>query len=149
MGVVIVGTGVSTPSWSPLTHGARRLADRAATACLQTADSAADAIDVLINVGVYREKGLGEPALAALIQEDVEANAGRVTPGRHGTFSFDIDNGACGVLTGADVIRGFLTSRAIKAGMITASDSGPDPITPGHCRGPKRAARCCLRSTTQ
>ena len=128
MGVVIVGTGVKSPTLSPLSHGARRLADAAARECLRGATHVPDAIDVLINVGVYRERGLGEPALAALIQEDVSANAGHVSPGRHGTFSFDIDNGACGVLTGADVIRGFLTSEAIKVGMVTASDSGPGPV---------------------
>ena len=128
MGVIVAGTAVVLPTWSPRTHGALRLADAAARTCLANAGHRAEALDLLVNVGVYRERGLGEPALAALIQEDVAANAGRVTPGRHGTFSFDLDNGACGVLTGLDVTRGFLTSQASRLAMVVASDSGPDPV---------------------
>lgn len=128
MGVVVRSTSVARPTWSPLTHGARRLADTALRRCLAAADYRPDAIDLLVNVGVYRERGLGEPALAALIQQDIAANAGRVSETRHGTFSFDVDNGACGVLTGMDVVRGFLVSRAIHVGSVVASDSGPDPV---------------------
>src|SRR4051794_26928377 len=128
MGVVVIETSVARPTWSPLTHGARRLADTAARDCLHAAGFRPEALDLLVNVGVYRERGLGEPALAALIQQDVAANAGQVSAGGHGTFSFDIDNGACGLLTGLDVVRGFLTSDAIRVGMVVASDSGPDPV---------------------
>ena len=128
MGVVIIGTAVARPTWAPLTHGARRLANAAAQECLRRAGQRSEALDLLINAGVYRERGLGEPALAALIQQDVAANAGRITAGQHGTFSFDIDNGTCGVLTGIDVVRGFLTSEAVHLGMVVASDSGPDPL---------------------
>lgn len=128
MGVVIVGTGVFRPTVKPWTHGARRLADGAARRALRQADRAAGDVDLLVNTGVYRERGLGEPALAALIQEDVDANAGDLAADHHGTFSFDIDNGACGVLTGIDVLRGFLASGAITLGMIVTSDSGPGPL---------------------
>lgn len=79
-------------------------------------------------MGVYRERGLGEPALAALIQEDVGANPGHPPVGGHGTFSFDIDNGACGVLTAAHVVRGFLESGAARWCAVVASDSGPGPV---------------------
>src|SRR5581483_6555748 len=120
MGVVVAGAAVAAPSWSPLTHGARRLADAAVQACLRNSDRRSEELDLLVNVGVYRERGLGEPALAALIQQDVAANAGRIASDRHGTFSFDIDNGGCGVLTGLDVLRGFLTSQAIRVGMVVA-----------------------------
>jgi 3-oxoacyl-[acyl-carrier-protein] synthase-3 len=82
---------------------------------------------MLVNAGVYRERGLGEPALAALIQQDVGANPALVSTSRHGTFSFDIGNGVCGALTGLDVLRGFLDSQAIQLGAVVASDSGPDP----------------------
>lgn len=127
MGAVVVGTAVAQPTWQPLTHGARRLADAALRDCLRRADYGPESLDLLINAGVYRERGLGEPALAALIQQDVGANPARDGAHRHGTFSFDIANGACGVLTGVDVLRGFLTSHAIHVGAVVASDSGPDP----------------------
>ncbi|HET6818087.1 MAG TPA: 3-oxoacyl-[acyl-carrier-protein] synthase III C-terminal domain-containing protein [Mycobacteriales bacterium] len=109
-------------------HGARRLADAAARSCLDEAGIPADDVDLLVNAGVYRERGLGEPALAALIQEDVEANVGRPDRHDHGTFSFDIDNGACGVLTGVHVTHGLLLSGAIRRALVVASDSGPGPV---------------------
>ena len=89
-------------------------------------------LDLLVNVGVYRERGLGEPALAALIQKDVGANLGHPPVGEHGTFSFDLDNGACGVLTAAHVVRGFLESGAARRAVVVASDSGPDPLHADH-----------------
>lgn len=128
MGAVIRAAAASTPSLSPRSHGARRLADEAATRCLTDASIAGDDLDLLVNVGVFRERGLGEPALAALIQEDIGANLGHPPVGGHGTFSFDLDNGACGILTGMHLIRGFLESRAISWGLVVASDSGPDPV---------------------
>ena len=38
-------------------------------------------MDMLINAGVYREDSMGEPALAALVQEDIGANLGRSPAG--------------------------------------------------------------------
>ena len=128
MGVVIAGAAFVRPDQRPWTHGARRLADNAVQECLQAADRSPDDLDLLVNAGVYRERGLGEPALAALIQEDVHANVGDIDLGGHGTFSFDIDNGGCGVLTGVDLVRGFLTSGAARLGVVVASDSGPGPV---------------------
>lgn len=127
MGVVIRGSAAVRPTRWPLSHGARRLADAAIRKSLADAGRAASDVDMLVNAGVYRERGLGEPALAALIQEDVEANRGGTTAAGHGTFSFDVDNGACGPLTGVDVLRGFLSSGAIGLGIVVASDSGPGP----------------------
>src|SRR5690348_881949 len=128
MGAVIRAAAAATPSTWPGSHGARRLADAAATSCLTDAAVAPDDLDLLVNVGVFRERGLGEPALAALIQEDIGANLGHPPVGGHGTFSFDLDNGACGALTGMHLVRGFLESRAVRWGLVVASDSGPDPL---------------------
>jgi len=130
MGVVITGTATSRPT-NPGSHGARRLADIAARHCLDDAGRSAGEVDMLVNAGVYRERGLGEPALAALIQEDVDLNA-QPRDNAHGTFSFDIDNGACGFLTAVDLLRGFLLANAIDLGMAVASDSPPGPL---HTRG--------------
>lgn len=126
MGVVIETTAVAVPT-GPASHGARRLADTAARHCLHEAGRDPATVDMLVNAGVYRERGLGEPALAALIQEDLDANPTPRDAG-HGTFSFDIDNGACGFLTGVDLLRGFLLSGAIEVGMLVASDSPPGPL---------------------
>jgi 3-oxoacyl-[acyl-carrier-protein] synthase-3 len=110
---------------------ARRLADAAAQACLRRAGLAPGDVDMLINAGVYREDGMGEPALAALIQEDISANPGHPPVGRHGTFSFDIANGICGVISAIQVVTGFLRSGAIKHGLIVTSDVHPNPSRAG------------------
>ena len=88
-------------------------------------------IDMLINAGVYREDNMGEPALAALIQEDIGANLGQPPIGGHGTFSFDLMNGTCGVLSAIRVEAGFLRSGVIRLGAIVTSDVDPDLAGPG------------------
>ncbi|HTS95114.1 MAG TPA: 3-oxoacyl-[acyl-carrier-protein] synthase III C-terminal domain-containing protein [Streptosporangiaceae bacterium] len=104
---------------------ARRLADAAARACLAHAGRQPGDVDMLINAGVYREDNMGEPALAALIQEDIGANLGQPPIGEHGTFSFDLINGTCGVISAIRVETGFLRSGVIRLGAIVTSDVEP------------------------
>ena len=106
---------------------ARRLADAAAKACLAHAGRPSGDVDMLINAGIYREDNMGEPALAALIQEDIGANRGQPPIGGHGTFSFDLMNGTCGVISAIQLQSGFLRSGVIRLGMIVTSDVHPNP----------------------
>jgi 3-oxoacyl-[acyl-carrier-protein] synthase-3 len=110
---------------------ARRLADDAAKACLARARKPPGDVDMLINAGIYREDNMGEPALAALIQEDIGANLGQPPIGGHGTFSFDLMNGTCGVISAIQLQAGFLRSGVIKRGLIVTSDVHPNPKEPG------------------
>jgi 3-oxoacyl-[acyl-carrier-protein] synthase-3 len=105
---------------------ARRLADNAARNCCALAGRQTGDVDMLINVGTYREDNMGEPALAALIQEDIGANRSQPAAGRAGTFSFDLLNGACGVITAIQVEAGLLTSGVIQLGAVVSSDVQPD-----------------------
>jgi 3-oxoacyl-[acyl-carrier-protein] synthase-3 len=105
---------------------ARGLADAAAKACLAQAGRRPGDVDMLINAGIYREDSMGEPALAALIQEDIGANPGEPPVGAHGTFSFDLLNGACGVITAIQLESGLLRSGVIRYGAIVTSDVDPD-----------------------
>jgi 3-oxoacyl-[acyl-carrier-protein] synthase-3 len=82
-------------------------------------------IDLLVNTGLYHDRMLGEPALAALIQEDIGAHPEDPHEGGHGTFSFDIANGACGVLDALQVADGFLRAGTIRRALVVASDTGP------------------------
>jgi 3-oxoacyl-[acyl-carrier-protein] synthase III len=109
---------------------ARRLADDAARACLAHAGKKPGDIDMLINTGIYREDNMGEPALAALIQEDIGANLGQPPIGGHGTFSFDLFNGTCGVITAIRIESGLLDSGVIRLGAVVASDVDPDHGSP-------------------
>lgn len=105
---------------------ARRLADAAAQACLEHAGAGPGDIDMLINAGVYREDNMGEPALAALVQQDIGAGLGQPSAGGHGAFSFDLINGACGVISAIQLEAGLLRSGVISLGAIVASDVDPD-----------------------
>jgi 3-oxoacyl-[acyl-carrier-protein] synthase III len=105
---------------------ARRLADAAARNCLALAGRQPRDVDMLINVGIYREDSMGEPALAALIQEDIRANRGQPPTGGPGTFSFDLLNGACGAITAIQIESGLLRSGVIGLGAVVASDVHPD-----------------------
>jgi 3-oxoacyl-[acyl-carrier-protein] synthase III len=105
---------------------ARRLADSAARSCFALAGCKPADVDMLINVGVYRENSMGEPALAALIQEDIGANLGHPPTGGTGTFSFDLLNGACGVINAVQIESGLLQSGVIRLGAVVSSDVQPD-----------------------
>src|SRR6185312_1331867 len=106
-------------------HSALRLAVRAAKKSLDAAVRDANEVDLLVKAGLYRDKNLGEPALAALIQEDIGANPEDPHGNTHGTFSFDVANGTCGILTGLQIVDGFMRSRTITRAVITASDADP------------------------
>ena len=109
---------------------ARRLADAATRACLAHAGREPGDIDMLINAGVYREDNMGEPALAALVQEDIGANRGQPPTEGHGTFSFDLINGMCGVLSAIQLETSFLHSGVIQLGAIVTSDVDPNSTDP-------------------
>jgi 3-oxoacyl-[acyl-carrier-protein] synthase-3 len=104
---------------------ARRLADAAARNCFALARRGPRDVDMLINVGIYREDSMGEPALAALIQEDIGANLGQPPTGGPGTFSFDLMNGACGAITAMQIESGLLQSGVIRLGAVVSSDAHP------------------------
>lgn len=106
-------------------HSALHLAVTAAKECLDRAGCDPDELDLVVNAGIYRDRNMGEPALAALIQDDIGANPEDPHAGAHGTFSFDIANGACGVLTGLQIVDGFLRAHTVQRALVVASDADP------------------------
>jgi 3-oxoacyl-[acyl-carrier-protein] synthase-3 len=132
---MVMGTHIEA-AWAQASSGprkatARRLADAAARNCLARAGCAPRDVDMLINVGMYREDNMGEPALAALIQQDIGANPGHSPAGRPGTFSFDLLNGACGAITAIQIESGLLKSGVIQLGAVVSSDVKPGLGDPG------------------
>ncbi|HZM38619.1 MAG TPA: hypothetical protein VFB94_05865 [Acidimicrobiales bacterium] len=117
-----VATATGGRGRRPSAHG---LADAVARRALHDAGLPARDVDLLINAGLYHDRNLGEPALAALIQEDIGANPEDPHAGGHGTFSFDVANGSCGLLTGLQVADGFLRAGTIRHALIVASDARP------------------------
>jgi 3-oxoacyl-[acyl-carrier-protein] synthase-3 len=127
MGTIIEASATATAHHQPFAPGALKLAGAAARLCLERASRTADELDLLVNAGVYHDKLINEPALASLIQQDIGANPDQHAAGGHGTFSFDVSNGACGLLTGIQVVDGMLASGTIRLGMVVASDMDPEP----------------------
>jgi 3-oxoacyl-[acyl-carrier-protein] synthase III len=125
MGTTIDAVAVVAGSRRRHNHSGRKLADAAARTCLERAGVDGDEVDLLVNAGLYHDRILGEPALAALIQEDIDANPEDPHGGGHGTFSFDVANGACGMLTGLQIADGFLRAGTIHRALVVASDADP------------------------
>ena len=126
MGTIIEAAGTATGGGMS-SVGAMALADAAARSCLERANRTADEVDLLINAGVYLDRSISEPAIAALIQEDIAANPEYKVGEGHGTFSFDVRNGASGLLTGMQLVDGMLASGTVKLGIVVAADADPDP----------------------
>lgn len=107
-------------------RGALHLSDLAAQSCLARAHRSPSDLDLVINVGLYKDRSIAEPALAAIIQEDLGANPGHpAAVGRHGTFSFDLVNGGVGMLTAAQLIDGFVAAGPARLGLVVAGDADP------------------------
>jgi 3-oxoacyl-[acyl-carrier-protein] synthase-3 len=127
MGTIIEASAIATAQRKRFAHGARKLADAAARLSLERAGRRVDEVDLLINAGVYHDKIVSEPAFASLIQEDIDADPDHPPGAGHGTFSFDIANGGCGLLTAVHVVDGLLSSGTAKLGLVVASDMDPEP----------------------
>lgn len=104
-----------------------RLSARAASQCLNDAQIDPCTIGLLVNTGIYRYKNTGEPSIAALIQKRIAScNHTNNDPVKSGsTFSFDINNGGCGLLTGIEIIHSAIINEEINYGMVVTGDSEP------------------------
>jgi 3-oxoacyl-[acyl-carrier-protein] synthase-3 len=120
MGVVIKATGIST---DVSLHDSIEHAVRAGSACIDAAGIDRNDIGLLINVGIYRNENIVEPANACLIQNALGINPMYVK-GRT-SFSFDILNGACGFLNAAQVAGAVMKTRDVKYVMVVSSDVHP------------------------
>jgi 3-oxoacyl-[acyl-carrier-protein] synthase-3 len=125
VGTTIDAVAVARPHGVRRRADARLLADQAARDGLRQAGLDARDIDLLVYAGIYHDRLLGEPALAALIQQDIGANPEDPHPGHHGTFSFDVANGGCGMLDALLVADGFLAAGTAHHVLVVASDSHP------------------------
>ena len=104
--------------------GALALAGEAGRAAIARGHLEPGDVDLLIYAGLYDDEALGEPAVAALLQRDLGINPLPVAAGT-GTFSFDVSNGGCGVLSALEIAHGFLASGAAEHVLVVASDAAP------------------------
>jgi len=127
MGTVIDMVSVAQPRFSFCPGNSIRLSVRAARKCLHDAGAVNSDIGLLINTGIYRYRNTGEPAIAALIQDKITSQKpDRTAAGNSGnTFSFDLNNGGCGLLTAIEIVHGSISHGEISSGMVVTGDSEP------------------------
>ena len=99
----------------------------AARNCLTQAHRQIQDIDLLINVGVFRDDNMIEPAMAPLIQRQLGMNLDPVENDhiQRSTLSFDINDGECGFLTAVRVVDAFFRSGSSKSALIVSGDIHP------------------------
>ncbi|WP_052745673.1 beta-ketoacyl-[acyl-carrier-protein] synthase family protein [Allosalinactinospora lopnorensis] len=123
MGTIISATAVST---DPAVHSSIEHASLAAGDCLDRAGITADQVDLMVNTGVYRDANMSEPAMAAMIQKNVGVNLDYLqNPTAKPAFSFDLMNGACGVLNAVQVGAGFVESGSAEYVLVVSGDAHP------------------------
>ncbi|MFD3506373.1 hypothetical protein [Nocardia sp. NPDC058666] len=99
----------------------------AAGAALAAAGCVPEQVDALINVGIYRDANLVEPAVAALIQQA----AGIGLDYRRGDvpcLSFDLMNGACGVVNAVGVAASLLADLPVGHVVVVSGDAGSGEV---------------------
>ncbi|GAA3057075.1 hypothetical protein GCM10020229_81020 [Kitasatospora albolonga] len=123
MGALIRSAAVST---DPTVRSAVDHARIAAQACLDRAGVGRTEVDLVVNVGVYRDENLIEPAVAALVQSDLGINPDYARDAATApTLSFDLLNGACGLVNAVQVAQAFLTAGQARNVLVTAADAHP------------------------
>jgi 3-oxoacyl-[acyl-carrier-protein] synthase III len=89
--------------------------------CLEGSDAAS--VRVLINIGVYRDSNIVEPAVAALVQKRLGLGL-RYETGTDPVFSFDVINGPCGWLSAVQTAAALLSSSSGRC-LVIAGDGHP------------------------
>ncbi|MFD0363204.1 hypothetical protein ACFQZZ_17295 [Nocardia sp. GCM10030253] len=121
MGVRIKSTGISRATD---THSIVENSGRAARQSLERVGVRPDQVGVLINAGIFRDSNTVEPAVSALIQKaaGIGLEYGKDDPR---TFSFDLLNGAVGVLNAVQVASSILETGSAEHVLIVSGDTHP------------------------
>jgi 3-oxoacyl-[acyl-carrier-protein] synthase-3 len=123
-----MGTVIKSCFTTPLgPASAIGMAVLAARNCLSQVHMPVQDIDLLINVGVFRDNNMIEPAIAPLIQQQLGMNLDPVKNNHlhRSTLAFDMSDGECGFLTAACVVDSFFKTGAAKNALIVAGDIHP------------------------
>lgn len=101
----------------------------AGQACIDQSSIDGSEIGVLLNIGIYRDQNIHEPALASLIQGRIGLNS-NLRPAQaanwgRGTLSFDVMNGVCGFFNAVQLASSFIETRSTRAVLVVASDVHP------------------------
>ena len=114
MSVVIESTGLG------------KNAVEAAQTCLEKIKQPIENIGLLINAGVYRKDNIVEPAISALFQKELGLNLDYIKDDTgKSTLSFDLMNGACGVINAIQVAQACLQTNSVKKALIICGNTNP------------------------
>ncbi|MFC4608759.1 hypothetical protein ACFO9E_13145 [Streptomyces maoxianensis] len=144
MATVITSTALSPSDDAGSAIG---YAASAGSACLQQAGLTPADVDVLINVGVYRDSNISEPSVAALIQKRIGINLDYLHDiDRQAAFSFDLMNGACGVLNAVQAGGSLLAVSSARRVLVVSADTHPsmDPTRAGTAEFPYASTGAAL-----
>jgi len=131
MGTIIRMVSVSWPLFRFSTGSSIPMSSRAAKKCLDITGIDPSDIGLMINTGVYRHLNTGEPSIASLVQNKIMRSSPATLTNVNkssrdlNTFSFDLNNGGCGWLTGIQIIDGFIQTGDIRHGIVVTGDSEP------------------------
>lgn len=119
MGIVVSSIAIEIGGGSSIEQAAA-----AARRAIAEAGSTPEQIDALINTGVYRDSNMVEPAMSALIQQQAgigpEYRSGDVP-----CLSFDLMNGACGILNAIQVGQALLEAPTVHRVLLVSGDAHP------------------------
>ncbi|WP_194813822.1 hypothetical protein [Nocardia sp. XZ_19_385] len=122
MGVRIKATGTSRGG---STNSIVEHSGHAARISLERAGIGPEQVGVLINAGVFRDSNTVEPAVSALIQKAAGIGLDYHSKDDPRTFSFDLMNGAVGVLNAVQVASSVLATGGVEHVLIVSGDTHP------------------------
>jgi len=93
-----------------------------ANSCLSKVNRPRDSLSLLINVGVYRNDFVVEPAQAALLAGDLEINSNLEAVDGQRTLAFDILNGALGFLNACYLACEMIRDGQAETAMIVTAE---------------------------
>lgn len=126
MGVTIKSTAVTIFEQDNV--GSVDYAVAAGNQCIRNAGISRNDIDLLINVGIYKDDNVVEPATAALIQMQMEINLDPDLRKDKSTFCLDQFNGACGFIYGVFTADAILTNEKDYKVLIISSNVYPSKM---------------------
>lgn len=144
MNIVISSVAVEIGGGSSLEQAAA-----AARRAVAEAGALPGEIDALINIGVYRDSNMVETAMSALIRQQMGLGP-EYDSGEAPCLSFDLRNGATGILNAIQVSQALLEAPTVHRVLLVAGDAHPaktaDP-QPGFPIKPVGAAMVLEKTT--
>ena len=123
MGTIIKATGISTDN---AIKSSNENAVEAGRQCIEAAGIDVNDIDLVINVGIYRDENMLEPAMAAFAQKGLGIKPDYAkSQSFNAAFSLDMMNSACGIINAIQTADAIFKSRQIKYALIVSGDAHP------------------------